>query len=55
MSKSNLVKDNATRGALKDIERTIDRIGKIKQLPSTASLKEVIATINKITDSLKRR
>ena len=55
MSNTTLVKDIATRNSLKKIEKSLSRIENIKQLSSDSSLKEIIDTINKITDSLKRR
>lgn len=55
MNKSNLVKDYTTREAIKELERTLQKVERVPQLPSDASLKEVIDTINKITNSLKRK
>lgn len=54
MGKSTLIKDDATRNAVKDLERVIESIQSIKQLPANADIKEVIDTINKITNSIKR-
>ena len=53
--KSNLIKDNATREAVRDLEIAKDNLSSIPQLPSTATLTEVIAVINKINNSVKRR
>lgn len=53
--KSNLIKDTATRNAVNDLEKTIKRLESINQLPADATLKQVIATINKLTNSLKRK
>lgn len=53
--KSNLIKDTATRNAVSDLEKTIKRLESIKQLPADATLKQIIDTINKITNSLKRK
>ena len=55
MDNSNLIKDNATREAIKDIERTLDSITNIPQLSQEATLKEVIVILNKITNNIKRR
>lgn len=55
MSNSNLIKDNATRISVKDIEKVVNRIDNIRPLPADASLKQVIDTINKITNNLKRK
>ena len=55
MINNNLIKDNPTREAIKDLDNKLKRIEKIKQLPQNASIKEIVDTINKITDSIKRR
>ena len=55
MSKANQIKDPATRQAVQELERTNEKLKRIPQLPDTANLKTVIDTINKITDSLKRK
>ena len=55
MKKSNLIKDTATRNAVADLERITERLESIKQLPANATLKQVVDTINKITNSLKRK
>lgn len=55
MNKSNLVKDYPTRIAIKELEKTLQKVDRVPQLPANASLKEVIDTINKITNSLKRK
>ena len=52
---SNLIKDMATREAVKKLEDKLRKIENIKQLPQDASLEEVIKAVNKISDSLKRR
>lgn len=52
--KSNQIKDPATRIVVQELERKLESLRSIPQLPSTADLKTVIATINKITDSIKR-
>lgn len=55
MKKSNLIKDAATRNAVSDLETVIKRLENIKQLPADASNKLIIDTINKITNSIKRK
>lgn len=52
---SRSIKDNTTRNVAKRLEDKIAVIENIKQLPATASLKDVIDTINKITNSIKRK
>lgn len=54
MAKSTLIKDDATRNAVRDLEKFMEAIQSIKQLPANADIKEVIDTINKITNSMKR-
>ena len=54
MGKSTLVKDKATRDALLDIEKRLDRIENIPQIPSTASIGSVIDILNKIIGKVKR-
>lgn len=53
-SKSNLIKDAATRNAVSDIEKKIKVLSDTKQIPADATLKEVIGIINKLTNNLKR-
>lgn len=53
--KSTLIKDTATRNAVSNIEDKLKNIESIKQIPNTATLNEVIAIINQITNSLKRK
>lgn len=53
--KSNLIKDTATRNAVSDIEDVINKLERIKQLPADTTLKQLVDTINKITNSLKRK
>lgn len=48
------IKDTETRKAIRTIEKKIDNITSIKQLPSDASLKDVIIAINKMSSNLKR-
>jgi hypothetical protein len=55
MSNSNLIQDRQTRDAVKELEKFKDDISKIKPLSADSSLKQVIDTINKITNSIKRR
>ena len=55
MRKSTLIKDKATRDAVNALEEKADSLKKIPQLPADATTKQIIDTINKITDSLKRR
>lgn len=50
-----LIKDKATRDAVTALQKKAKALEDIKQLPSDATLKEVIDTINKITNSMKRR
>ena len=52
---ANTIQDNKTRNAIQDVNKKLKRIEQINQLPSDASLKDVIDTINKITNSMKRR
>lgn len=52
---SRQIKDTATRNAVKTLEDKIKIIEDIKQLPADASIKQVVDTINKITNSLKRK
>ena len=40
---------------IQTLEAKMDAIRSIQQLPATATLQEVIAAVNKITNSLKRR
>lgn len=53
--KSNLVKDAATRDAIRDLEKMAERIERITQLPLDSTLEQVIKAINKITDSVKQK
>lgn len=52
---SNLIRDMATREAVKKLEEEIRRINNIPTLSHDASLIDVIDAINKITKSLKRK
>lgn len=52
--KSSRIKDTATREVVSNLERKVDKIQSIPQLPRTASLASVIDAINKLTDSMKR-
>ncbi len=51
----NSIKDNETRIALQEIDRRLKELDSISQLPSNASTKEIVDTINKITKSIKRK
>ena len=51
----NSIKDNETRIALQEIDRRLKELDSISQLPLSASAKEIIDTINKITKSIKRK
>jgi len=55
MINPNLIKDYNTREAIRTLEDKLKRIEQIRQLPQDASIKEIVDTINKITDSVKRR
>lgn len=48
------IKDTQTRNSMQKVERRLQKIDNIKQLPINATLEDVIIAINKITDSLKR-
>jgi len=39
---------------LRNLEKKLELIQAVPQLPATATLAEVIASVNKITNSLKR-
>ena len=51
---TNLIKDPATRKAIDEINKKLESDKNIRQLPSSATLAEVIDVINKLTGSLKR-
>jgi len=51
---TNLIKDKTTRDSIIEINRHIQRVEDIQQLPSNASLADVIEVLNKITNSTKR-
>lgn len=53
--KSNLIKDTATRDAVRELEKMAERINRIQQLPADSTLEQVIKVINQITDSVKQR
>ena len=53
--KSNLIKDTATRDAVRELEKMVERIERISQLPADSTLEQVIKAINKITDSVKQK
>lgn len=53
--KSTLIKDTATRNAVSNIEDKLKSIENIQQIPTDATLQQVIAIINKITNNLKRK
>lgn len=55
MVNRSLIKDNNLRRELEKIDKKLNRIESIKQLPSDTSLSELISVVNKITDSLKRK
>lgn len=59
MKKSNLIKDSATRNAVRDLEVFVESLTNIKPLavPATAddTTRLIIQSINKIIDSFKRR
>lgn len=55
MSSSNLIKDRPTREAIKSLEEERRRLDRVKPLPQSASLTDVINAINKITNSIKRK
>lgn len=49
------IQDIATRNAINDIERRLNKINNIPQIPSTATLGEVIDILNKIIAKDKRK
>lgn len=57
-AKSNTIKDQATREAIRDIEKRLDAIENIRpiKVPDTAddTIRMIIVTLNKITRSFKR-
>ena len=55
MTKSTIgIKDKSTRDAIDEINKRLDRIESIPQLPSTTTVKELTVIVNKITNSIKR-
>jgi hypothetical protein len=52
--KSNLIKDRATKDAVRDLEKIAERLKKIPQLPTNATTEQIVKVLNKITDSIKR-
>lgn len=55
MGKSSLIKDTATRDAVKELEKMKENIERIPLIPETATLPQVIAIINKMTNAMKRK
>ena len=55
MVNKSLVKDPNVRAYLDDINKRLDRIERIPQIPSDTTLSKLIETVNKITDSMKRK
>ena len=52
--KSQLIKDSSTREAVRELERKLEKIQQIPQIPISSDIVYVINVLNKITDSLKR-
>ena len=50
----NLIQDTNTRDAINKVEKRLDRIESVKQLPSDTTLAQLIDIVNKITDNMKR-
>lgn len=50
-----LIKDPEVRKAINELEKRINRIESIPQLPRTSSTGSIVDAINKITNSLKRK
>ncbi len=49
-----LIKDEKTRDAINKLNKRLDRIESIKQLPADTTLSQLITIVNKITDNMKR-
>lgn len=49
------VEDPVTRKAIQNLDSRLERIEKIPQLSSDTTIEQLIAVVNKITDSIKRR
>ncbi len=49
-----LIEDEKIRDAINKLNKRLDRIESIKQLPTDTTLGQLISTVNKITDSMKR-
>ena len=49
-----LIKDPETRKAIDDLNKKLDRIESIQQLPRTASNSSIVDALNRITRSIKR-
>ena len=52
---TNLIKDPMIRAEIEKINRRLDRIENIPQLTTATTLEQLIAAVNKITNSIKRR
>ena len=55
MRQSSLIKDPQIREIIDRLEKRMDRIEDIQQLPTDASNEDIVKVINKITNSIKRR
>ena len=55
MRKHSLIEDDAIRKAIIAIEKRLDRIESIPQVPEGSDTAYIINVINKITDKMKRR
>jgi Tfp pilus assembly protein PilO len=50
-----MIKDTETRLEIDKLKRRLDKVESVKQLPTDATLAQVIDAINRITKSTKRR
>ena len=55
MRQYNLIEDPKVRETIDKLEKRMDRIEDIPQLPADASNADIIKVINKITNSMKRK
>jgi len=50
-----IIKDVAIRDAILAINKRLDRIESVRQLPQDATIKSIVDSLNKISDSMKRK
>ena len=55
MRQSSLIEDKQIRDIIDKLEKRLDRIEDIPQLPTDASNADIVKVLNKITNSIKRR